>query len=439
MAGVKDGQLISAGSWPAGIDNLNDETSLTRSDDGKAIIAFRDGVNVDLDRKGNPRRRPGYRQIIAGTRVHSLWRAGTFPFALFADGATHYAFRRGNAPFEVRAGLASREISYALPADRAYCTNGKETWCVTAAGDVTPWGVEPAHGQPLLTPSLAGGLDEGVYQVAVTFIDVLGEEGGTGLAVVVNVPKGGGIELSEIPQPTSDRVSRIRVYRTATNGDDLFMATDLPVGTTSALIGVANLKKPLLTQFLIPMPPGQIVRHLAARMHVAAGNVIYSSEPLRYGQRHYKRSRKVGDAILMMEPVGDGGDAPGFFVADSKRTYWIGGADPVKTSLRIVYPYGAVPGSSTVVPASMFNLETTLPVAYWIAKNGVACLGLPGGTVVPLREKQAIAPNAESAASLFRERNGIRQIITALGGATKQGLAIGDRASARIYRNGIEV
>jgi hypothetical protein len=69
----------------------------------------------------------------------------------------------------------------------------------------------------------------------------------------------------------------------------------------------------------------------------------------------------------------------------------------------------------------------------------VACLGLPGGQVVPLRERQVVAPAAERGASLFRERDGMRQVITALQGATPQGIAIGDRASSRVYRNGIEV
>lgn len=439
MAGVGDKQLIPVGPFPAGIDNLNDQNSLTRSDDGKAIIAMRDGVNVDLDRSGTTSRRPGYTKVVAGTRVHSLWRGGTFPSALFADGPTQYGFRRGVAPFEIRAGLAPREISYALPSDRVYCSNGAQTWCVTAAGDSVPWGVESPIGQPMCTPSVDGGLDPGEYQVAVTFIDELGEESGTGLAATVTVSKGGGIELADIPQPTSERVLRVRLYMSPTNGDGLFMARDIAVGQTSALLGASTLKRPLATQFLVPMPAGQIVRCLAGRLHVAAGNKIYSSEPLRYGLRHVDKARQVGDYISLMEPVGDGGDSPGFFVADSKRTYWIGGQNPEQTSVRIVYPYGAVPGTGTVVPASVFSLETTLPVAYWIAKNGVACLGLPGGTVLPLREKQAVAPAAEGGASLFRERNGIRQIITALGGATKQGLAVGDRAAARVYRNGIEV
>jgi len=450
MAGVGDKELIARGPWSAGIDNLNAETDLTRSDDGKQIVAFREGVNVDIDRKGTPSRRPGYTKIINGLSVHSLWHQGSFPLALFADGALQFAFRPGQTPFEVRDGLANRTISYALAGDRAFCTNPVQNWCVTPSGDTVPWGVETPAGQPNLTPSPDGGLDAGEYQVAITFIDLLGEESGTVLAATCTVAKGGGIELNQIPQPTSDRVRYVRAYRSAANGGNqadpnapvLFMARDIPVGITSALLGVATLKRPLATQFLIPMPPGQIVRHLAGRLHVAAGNVIRSSEPLRYGLCHKDKGRNVGDKIVLMEPVGDGGDSPGFFVADSKRTYWIGGANPEDTSIRIVYPYSAVPGTGTVVPASMFSLDTTLPVAYWIAANGVACLGLPGGTVVPLREKQAVAPPAESGASLFRERNGIRQIISALAGATrttKQGVAIGDSAAARVYRNGIEI
>lgn len=437
MAGVSDKELIRVGPWPAGIDNLNAEHALTRSDDGKRVIALRDAVNVDIPRGGWPRRRSGFGQVLAGARMHSLWHGGQFPFLLFADGAQQFAFA-GAEPFLVRGNLSLRDISYAIPNDKVYCTNGAETWCVRADGSAAAWGVESPIGAPDLAASSDGGLDAGTYQVAITFIDAAGEESGTGLAALVEVAQGGGILLTSIPQPESADVARIRVYRSPANGDVLYHARDIPIGQAAATIGAGEPGRPLATQFLDTMPAGQIVRYLGGRLYVARGAEMRWSEALRYGlTSRVKNVRRVGERIDMMEPVGDGGDGAGLFVADHKRTYWFDGANPGAQSVRIVYPYGAVRGTGVVVPGSTLGLETTRPVAYWIAKNGVACVGLPGGQVMPLRDGQVVAPNAESGASLLREQNGLRSIVTALRGAQPQGMAIGDRVSGRVHRYGI--
>ncbi len=440
MAGVSEKELIPIGPFPAGLNNLDRETELTRSEDGKRVIALREAENVDLPRSGWPRRRRGFGRVVEGTRVHSLWAGGRFPLMLFVDGDTQYARRKGAVPFAVRDGLSPRAASYACPNDRVYCSNGAQAWCVLPDGEVAAWGVESPAGQPTVTASIDGGLDAGTYQVAITYLDARGEESGTGLAVLVDVADTGGISVSGIPQPSSPDVLRVRLYASPANGDVLYHVRDLPVGQLAALIGAGHRGKPLATQFLTPMRAGSIVRHLAGRLYVAQGRTMRWSEALRYGLTHAdKNMRSVGERIDLMEPVGDGGDAPGFYVADHKRTYWLGGADPANATLRIAHAAGAIPGTGITVPANLFGLETTLPVAYWLAANGVACLGLPGGQVLPLRERQVVAPTAERGASLFRERDGIRQIITALQGATAQGLAVGDRASPRVYRNGIEV
>lgn len=440
MAGVGDKQLLPLGPWPAGIDNLNDETGLTRSEDGKRVIALREAVNVDLSRGGSPRRRKGYGKIVSGTRVHSLWCSGHFPYLLFADGERQYAMTAAGAPWVVRDGLAAREISTTLVGDVAYCTNGQQTWCVDAAGAWRPWSVETPAGQPTVTPSSTGGMDAGEYQAAVTFIDDAGRESGTGQAVTVTVPDGGGIALTDIPQPLSAGVARARAYAAPANGDVLYMARDVPVGQTSALLGAFAPARPLATQFLEPMPAADIVRALAGRLYTAKGAEMRWSEALRYGlTNRAKYVRRVGERIDLMEAVGEGGDGAGLYVADTKRTYWIDGTHPAAQSIRIVYGCGAVRGTGVMVPGNVFGLETTVPVAYWLAANGVALLGLPSGSVVPLRERQVVAPAAARGASLFREQDGIRQVITALQEAAPQGLAMRDRVAGRVYRNGVEV
>lgn len=448
MPGVTDKSLIRLGPWPAGIANVPAEQDLPRSEDGRRVIAAREAVNVDWPVSGKARRRSGYTKVVSGTRCHSLWRGGDFPFALYVDGATLFALTRGGTPFAVRAGMAPREVSYALVNDRVYWSNGQQTGQVLADATAVAWGVESPAGQPAVAASVGvGGLAAGRYQVAVTFRTARGEEGGTGEAVAVDVTEGGGIALSAVPQPVASDVTTIRVYVSPPNGDVLYFARDMPTGMTSATVGAGSRGVPLATQFLEPMPAGRIVRYLGGRLYVAGGvggalaaNELAWSESLRYGLTDLVNNRMpVGQRIDLMEPVGEGGDGAGLFVADHKRTYWFGGSNPANWGSRIAYPHGAVPGTGICAPGNLFGLETTVPVAYWLAANGVACIGLPGGGVVPLREASTVAPSASAGASMLREIGGIRQIVTTLRDTGPQRVATADRAAARVYRNGVEI
>lgn len=439
----RDDSLIHLGPWPAGIDNLNPETALARNDNGN-IVALREAVNVDIPRTGWPRRRRGFTRIATGANVHSLWGDGEFPLALFMAGGTQYAFAEGGVPFIVRTGLSDRPVSYARPADAVYCSNGVDSWKVSPAGDSSGWAVESPIGQPTLAPVTGGssGLDAGTYQVAVTYIDMLGAESGTGQAGTVTLPAGGIIAASAIPQPQSGSVVKVRIYATEANGTVLHARLDLSVGVTATTISRVAPGRPLATQFLEPMPAGAIVRALAGRLWVATrGGALVWSEALRYGLTDRAHaSRYVGDDVRMVEPVGNGGDGSGLFVADAHKVYWFGGSDPDSQTRRIVSHSSVVRGSSLTVPGDVFGLETTQPVAYWLGSDGVACLGLPGGSIVALQDKQAVAPRAGGGASVFVETNGVRKVVTTLrdtGGA--QSLAVGDSASAKVWRNGVEV
>lgn len=448
MGGLSDDKAPTLGPWPTGIDNLNQEEDTTSGDKGR-VTSLRGLVNMDNPRSGWPETRPGRAKVIDLANGHSGWHGGHFPYILFADGDTQYAWAVGNEPFPVLEDLAVRDISYALPNDKVYCSNGQQAWCVNASGVASDWAVETPAGLPVLTAVPNGGLDAGLYQVTFTFLDAFGEEGGAPLAAIINLPDKCNIGVANIPTPVNSNVARVRAYVTPTNGDKLYMARDIGLGVGNIIIGPTQLRRPLSTLLLSPMPAGDIVRHMAGRLYVAKGKRMYWSEALRYGLTDdVANFRDVGDRIDLMECVGDGGDAPGVYVSDYSertgkgRTYWFGGADPHAQNYKPVSSYGAVPGTGCIVPAHMFGLETSVPVAYWLSRNGQPTLGLPGGQLVVLKpgdREQAVAPSAVKGSSLFRERNGIRHIITTLKNPTRQDMAIGDKATAKVYRNGVVV
>lgn len=436
MTAPTDKQLVTMAGWPAGIDNRSREQALQRDDQGKTVIALRDAENVDIDRQGKPKRRAGYTKVLAGQRVHSLWARDPFPFGLYVDGADLNALREDGSSFLIQSGMGAKAVSYDLVAGRVFWSNEQQTGSVTADGVPRPWGAPGPNGVPTVKGGGGiGGLSAGTYQIAVTFLTASGEESGASLAATADVPEGGGLTLTGIPQPP-DASYRTRIYRSGANGDALHQAMDVPYGTTTLLLGVGRLGKLLETQFLEPMPAGHIVRAFNGRLYVACGNVVVWSEAMRYGLTRLAHNR-IGTQtrVSLLEPVGGGDEAGGIYVASGHRTYFWAGTDPKAFGNRIAYPHGAVPGTALRVPANVFGIESTTEVAYWLASNGVGCLGLPGGTVVPLREDQAIAPSADSGASLYREGDGLKQVITTLVGAQERGLAIGDRVNCTVIRH----
>lgn len=428
-----DASLIRADSWAAGIDNRDPEQALARDSNGAANVA-RDAVNVDIDRAGKVARRAGYTKIVGAQGAASLWASPEFPFGLYVDNGVLRGVRERGETFDIRGGMGAGPVSYAVAAGRVYWSNAAQNGVVSPDGLPGDWAVPTpgyAHVSALAT---AGGLFAGVYQVAVTFLTPTGEESGAGPAARVLVGTGGGVQI-DVPQPP-DPTWRVRIYATDANGDVFYNAFTLPAGVASALLGAHVNGRQLATQFLEPMLPGHIVRRFGGRLLVARNNTVTWSEPLRYGLTNVARNAvALPETITMMEPLGDGTDAAGVLVASGDKTYWLPGADPAKFNAQIVRAHGVVPGTALRLPGEVFALQTSADVAYWIDASGTGCVGLAGGEVTTLQAAQAIAPSAVSGASLYRDANGLRQIVTALRGSQERGLAIGDKVGCAVYRH----
>lgn len=435
MGGVRDKGLVTMAGWPRGLDNLSPETDLPTNENG-ARIALRDAVNIDLDRSGKARRREGYALAVAGTGVHSAWSDDYLPWGLYVDGGTLRVFHADESSDSLVAGLADGlPLSYTRINDAVVWTNGVQSGSITLDLEALPWACPNPSSEPAVMVLASGALDAGTYQVVATFIDAHGRESGASLAVTVDVGPNGALALSGIPQP-ADPLAKVRVYATSGNDGVLRAAVTLPFGITNYTLSQKPQGRPLDTQYLQPMPPGQIVRHGNGRQFVARGREVLFSPALRHGLVDPRKAR-VGFAgrVDLMEFVGDGTDGAGLFVGDAKRTYWLAGGDPANWRQVIAYPVGAVPGMTAVTPANVWGLESSQPVPVWLARNGLLCIGLPGGQVMALKQGEAVIDQAERGALLFREGKGNRQLIAALQGAQPQGLAIRDRGVMREYRH----
>lgn len=430
--GVRDKELLRLAGWPGGIDNLHRETDIPAT-------SLREAVNFDLSASGRPTPRRGWQQVVSGQFSAMHNRAFAAHLIAVQDGAL-VALDANLDATEIRAVLGTGPVSFAEVAGNLYWTNGIEIRRLTGdLRDTELW--LPTPPQPTVSAVGAGGLVEGEYQVAITWADVDGRESGATMAELVDVAAGGGAMLSSIPQH-ADAV-KAHVYVSEPGGEELRRAGTVAAGVTSWVIGAGIRGKPLETQFLEPLPPGTAVAYACGRLFVAVGKHLHWSEPHLYGLREAGHNYTTfPDTIDLLEPASDNA---GLFVAtrkpgtDGGRTVFMSAnAREDGWTQRIVYGYGAVAGSSRQAPGSLFGLpHATVP--YWLAANGLFCAGLPDGRVQVLTQDSFAAPAGHRAATLLRESDGYRQLITSVQGGPVNRMAVADSMTAEVRRHGVVV
>jgi hypothetical protein len=119
-------------------------------------------------------------------------------------------------------------------------------------------------------------------------------------------------------------------------------------GTYSALPGITsgiNANRTAFLRFINatrkPMPAGQLLARLGARLYVASGDELWASDPLafhRTNRKHGLVMRTSGD-ITMLIPVSDG-----IFVSDGHRIYFRKGLIPMAQQVSEVADYPAILG-----------------------------------------------------------------------------------------------
>lgn len=433
MTTIRD-DLRTVEGFPRGVNNVARAREVPAG-------ALRVAENVDLSGEGKPRRRQGYTKMLSGTRVQSLFGHPHLPFMVARVDDTLVAIDGDRRRLQVAAvlaeGLGTGPATYAV-------FNGELLWSVAGVAS----GVVDAHYQsrPLGVPTppkaacaagSGGGLLAGTYLVALSYMLDSGEDGGLGEATAVTVDDNGAITV-DLPEPPAD-VGYIRVWRSECNGTTLAHAVDEIAGVAEARLEEGDLGKDTDTQFLQPLPPGHILRTLNAQAWMAVGRELRIGRAMRPFLHHPGHDRvPYRDRIDMLEPVGEGGSA-GLFVAAGKRVFFLAADRTSALNQRIAHAHGAIPGTSLVVPVKAFGLDGDSMGVYWVDTRGVACLGLPGGNVMALTKDTVAMHRFERGASLLREVDGLRSVVTAGRGGTASPFGTTDSVEFVHYRNGIPV
>lgn len=422
MKNNEDGS-IEFDSWPLGQDNVSADFELDPE-------VLRSVVNADITNKGKIVRNQGYQKVYSGANVHSLWGIPGFPCGFVVDNGTLYALDPELNKAPIIAVDAARRMSYRALNDRVYFSNGAQSGYLTSNGDYWPWQVECPIAAPQCAASATGGLDAGQYQVSCQFRRRDGWLSGAPLAVSAIVQTGGGIDLSNIPQPKTAEIDTVRLYVSHANGDQLYHYVDLPVGVTTHKIVKRDLGRILNTQFLNPLPAGKHIAFYRGRWYVSVSSVLFFSESLNFGLYRPKKNFFVfPDPIVLVEPVDNG-----LFVATTHRHYFLSGNDALDMTQQELLQVGAVERS--VITPEMTGNETEGPI--WIVQELGYVEGGSGGQIKPITRHRLSIPTVDEAASLFRKRPGINQIVTSMSGIG--GVAHGaasDAVEVEVIRNGI--
>jgi hypothetical protein len=413
MATDKD--LLSHGPWVKGVNTLATDQALSTDE-------LRNAVNVDITKEGHGRRRPGFTSRYS-TKSHSLFSDGTTLYGVAGENLSYFT-RAANGtltPTTLKAGFPStRPVAWLAVNDRIYYSNGVLTGMIYNRTHY-PWGVEVPSGQPTVAASASGGLHAGRYQVAVTFVSSLGEEGGTGQAAAVDVATGGGISLVAIPQPQDASVTKIRVYRTQANADVLYLYQEYAVGTTSASVGASNsLGRVLDTQFMQPPLPGTLLEEYNGRIYIGAGSVLLYTEAYRHGAIRMTNFMMFPADISLLAGVDTG------LIVAADQTYFLQGQDPKNMVLLPRLPHGAVKGTCV--------RDTRSQSLAWFSPQGF-CQSDSQGNITNVSGHRVAFERTDRGAAMLREANGIRQVVGSMQGGITNSLTVGDFFDAEVIRD----
>lgn len=409
-----------------GIDNRSPETAISEG-------AVRSAVNVDI--AGNKvRRRAGYTLAQSGI-FRSLYTPKHGDFLLAVK--NNALVRLDAALIAVTIASGVGDVSYAEYADSLYWTDGAQRGILTETGTTESWAL-PIPPAPVVSASVAGGLDAGEYQVCYVYA-ASGVESGASPASVVTVSQGGGIQLSSVPQTSG--VDQIRIFVSPVNGDVLYQHSQITVGAyANYLLGLKQLGKQLETRFLKPLPAGSIIRVYAGRMWSVTGKTLYYSAAQRPTLCDLRSSFfQFPHDIHALESVEDG-----LYVVTDKRAYFLPGKNPQEMRQIIADDEGAVTGSGCVLSQDAL-LGIDLPgtvdnAAFWWGIKGNPVVGLPGGQVVKPTLKRFVSPTFERGSIAEVVDRGVKRMIALLhnpGPASQS--AASDSVVAEIRRNGIVI
>ena len=372
-------------------------------------------TNVNVTSVGTIRRRDGTAVAIPGADCHSLWAHGDMAF-MVDEGMLYRITGPADAPEKTAVApvTPTLHMSYAEVNGEVYASNGVQSFRITA-DDVFALGIQPPVSAPTVVAATGGILPAGIYRVAVSHVAADGEEGPTTFPVTVDVPENGVLTIGSIPQRAGYLTS---IYIAAQNDDVFFRAAETTDATLVLPVFPTQGARPI-GLLMATMPAGRIVRYLNGRLLVASGDTLFYSLPYAHGLFNPAAGYiQFPETITMVEPCQNG------FYLSADQTYWVDGEFP-NSDLNPVLPYRAVEGTAAQVP----NDNSV----WWMSERGVV-IGTQDGQVKNVQEDNVAVEVAIAGASMYREQDGMKQMVSSLFGPKSTVLTARSYMEAEVIR-----
>ena len=408
--------------FPKGVDQVSAETALLPG-------TARRIVNLDVHQGaigekgpvgGRLSRRSAVQRAISGVGVHSLW-SGEHN-TCYVSGGSLYLLDTNLQPVLIHAAVGDDEMFYVEIAGKVFYSNGVLAGTIYA-GVRDVWGI-PLPPAPVAAAMTSGGLVAGDYMVAYTHMDAYGRESGATQTTKLAVVAGGGIALSGLV----DTGYVTRVYVTPPNGEAMYWVQDIPRGASVSYVGAHVPGKLLMNQHLAPLEPCTHLESYNGRIYGAVGTALVATQAL-----NYYLSRPATDFVMFPDPITlVKSVVDGVYVGTRHGVTYLDGNDLGLFKMRPADMLPPIPGSALVVDGGLFG-ESGKGIV-WLTRRGWVYAGA-GGRVKRLTESQMAIPEYDRAASLYREHDGMRQVMTFVkGGGEAAGAS--DSYDTEIVRNG---
>jgi hypothetical protein len=348
----------------------------------------RTAINVDLDVAGKLRKRGGYTRLYTGD-CHSVWQR-----YFVEDGDLKY-LNSDNTATVLKTGVGGNDVSYTKIANRIYFCNGSTVGSIINS-TYREWGLSRPSFQPTATARPSGGLFGGDYQTAITWL-YDGEESGTGIASRTTVADGGGLRLSDFPQPP-DYITKVAVYVSSVDSEDMYLYDEYPADVTEMFINKKICTLPLATQFGTNPLPFDIVQGHYGRLYGTKDRYVYYSNPRNYGlfsPRSYWVFPTTVTCLISVPGV--------IYVGTSSQIYRISNIDgqgPVQRT--VLKEYG-------IVPMRNVEYDTGNDEAFFRSTEG-DCVATSEG-ITELTAENVAMDEYGSASMTLVDSDGIKKLI----------------------------
>lgn len=384
---MDDRPALIADNWGLGLNNRSPRDRLPAGS-VRDLVNFDAGTSLSL--------RAGYQTVYEGTDIRGALSYKTRLIILDGTNLIEYDTLT-RSPRVLREVTAGGTLAGTVLNDELFFCTANET--LRYDGNIVrAWGVPAVATQPQGAAVSGAGTPEGPIQVAVTFRDAYGMEGGTTAARVVSGGTGRDIVLTGIPTPPEG--GQVCIYVSPPHSTTLYFYASTNSSTFRITGGVRDDQAPLVTQFETPPQPGEIVTAHKGSLLIAQGKVVWVTSPLR----PHAVSRMSGffmfaSNVTVIQPVSDGV----YISADA--TYFLSNIQ-LEPTLTRVYDSPMQAGSAVT--------EATGSVV-WLSKDGYL-RGAPGGAVSPITGDRFVPLLTDRGASAVVLHDGRRMMVTTLKG-----------------------